>query len=119
MHVFVGPLADAWLQAAATDDDVRAALGTVDALTWADALSDGLATLVGEGSHRLTGAQRQPLALARLVPANPAVAVLAEAGSVGPARWNTPWTAPSTAGPPSTSPTASPHRQCRPPEGRA
>ncbi|MEU4510602.1 ABC transporter ATP-binding protein [Nonomuraea wenchangensis] len=89
VHVFAGPLADDLRLARpdATDDELRAALATVDALAWAEALPDGLATVVGEGGHRLTGAQRQQLALARLVLADPAVAVLdeatAEAGSVG------------------------------------
>ncbi|MCK2220952.1 ABC transporter ATP-binding protein/permease [Actinomadura sp. ATCC 31491] len=89
VHVFAGPLADDLRLARpdATDDDLRAALSTVDALTWVEALPDGLATVVGEGGHRLTGAQRQQLALARLVLADPAVAILdeatAEAGSVG------------------------------------
>ncbi|MGW5161280.1 ABC transporter ATP-binding protein [Nonomuraea wenchangensis] len=89
VHVFAGPLADDLRLARpdATDDELRAALATVDALAWAEALPEGLATVVGEGGHRLTGAQRQQLALARLVLADPAVAVLdeatAEAGSVG------------------------------------
>ncbi|MGA4990785.1 ABC transporter ATP-binding protein [Nonomuraea bangladeshensis] len=89
VHVFAGPLADDLRLARpdATDDELRAALATVDALAWAEALPDGLATVVGAGGHRLTGAQRQQLALARLVLADPAVAVLdeatAEAGSVG------------------------------------
>ncbi len=89
VHVFAGPLADDLRLARpdATDDELRAALDTVDALAWAEELPDGLATVVGEGGHRLTGAQRQQLALARLVLADPAVAVLdeatAEAGSVG------------------------------------
>uniref|UniRef100_UPI000B009B3A ATP-binding cassette domain-containing protein n=1 Tax=Streptomyces lushanensis TaxID=1434255 RepID=UPI000B009B3A len=46
-----------------------------------------LATVVGEGGHRLTGAQSQQLALARLVLADPPVVILdeatAEAGSAG------------------------------------
>ncbi|MEW9547321.1 ABC transporter ATP-binding protein [Nonomuraea sp. NPDC050783] len=89
VHVFAGPLADDLRLArpAATDDDLRAALAPVDALDWVEALPDGLATVVGEGGHRLTGAQRQQLALARLVLADPAVAILdeatAEAGSAG------------------------------------
>ena len=44
-------------------------------------------TVVGEGGHEMTAAQAQQLALARLVLADPAVAVLdeatAEAGSAG------------------------------------
>ena len=51
------------------------------------ALDDGLDTVVGEGGHALTAAQAQQLALARLVLADPPVAVLdeatAEAGSAG------------------------------------
>ncbi|MFF3417417.1 ABC transporter ATP-binding protein [Streptomyces sp. NPDC002698] len=88
-HVFAGPLA-ADLRLArdtADDDELRAALATVDALDWVEALPDGLATVVGEGGHRLTPAQVQQLALARLVLADPPVAVLdeatAEAGSTG------------------------------------
>ncbi|WP_067472580.1 ABC transporter ATP-binding protein [Actinomadura hibisca] len=89
VHVFAGPLADDLRLARpdAADDDLRAALDRVGALEWADALPGGLATVVGEGGHRLTGAQAQQLALARLVLAGPAVAVLdeatAEAGSAG------------------------------------
>ncbi|MEV1081576.1 ABC transporter ATP-binding protein [Streptomyces sp. NPDC050211] len=88
-HVFAGPLADdlRLARADATDQDLRAALAEVDALDWAEALPEGLATVVGEGGHRLTAAQVQQLALARLVLADPPVAVLdeatAEAGSTG------------------------------------
>ncbi|WP_369044448.1 ABC transporter ATP-binding protein [Streptomyces sp. Midd1] len=88
-HVFAGPLAaDLRLaRAAATDEDLRTALGVVEALDWVEALPEGLGTVVGEGGHRLTPAQVQQLALARLVLADPPVAVLdeatAEAGSTG------------------------------------
>ncbi|MFD0310872.1 ABC transporter ATP-binding protein [Streptomyces sp. NPDC127119] len=88
-HVFAGPLADdlRLARADATDDELRTALATVDALDWAGALPDGLDTVVGDGGHRLTSAQVQQLALARLVLADPPVAVLdeatAEAGSTG------------------------------------
>ncbi|KOU49562.1 ABC transporter ATP-binding protein [Streptomyces californicus] len=89
VHVFTGTLADDLRLARpdAADDDLRAALATVDALDWAAALPDGLATVVGEGGHRLDAARAQQLALARLVLADPALAVLdeatAEAGSAG------------------------------------
>ena len=43
------------------------------ALGWAEALPDGLDTVVGEGGHRLTPTQAQQLALARLVLADPPV----------------------------------------------
>lgn len=89
VHVFAGPLIEDLRLARpdATLDDVTAALDTVGALSWATALEDGLDTVVGEGGHPLTAAQAQELALARLVLADPAVAVLdeatAEAGSAG------------------------------------
>ncbi|MGW4626778.1 ABC transporter ATP-binding protein [Streptomyces rubiginosohelvolus] len=89
VHVFTGTLADDLRLALpdATDADLRTALATVHALDWAEALPDGLATVVGEGGHRLDPARAQQLALARLVLADPALAVLdeatAEAGSAG------------------------------------
>ncbi|MGC5567735.1 ABC transporter ATP-binding protein [Streptomyces sp. FR-108] len=88
-HVFAGALADdlRLARAGATDGELRTALAAVDALDWAGALPDGLDTVVGDGGHRLTSAQVQQLALARLVLADPPVAVLdeatAEAGSTG------------------------------------
>ena len=88
-HVFAGPLIEDLRQAlpGASGADVEAALETVGALRWARALPEGLDTLVGDGSHELTAAQAQQLALARLVLLDPAVAVLdeatAEAGSAG------------------------------------
>lgn len=89
VHVFTGTLAEDLRLARpeATDADLRTALSTVHALEWAEALPDGLATVVGEGGHRLDPARAQQLALARLVLADPALAVLdeatAEAGSAG------------------------------------
>ncbi|WP_069883752.1 ABC transporter ATP-binding protein [Streptomyces luteocolor] len=89
VHVFAGPLAEDLRLARpeATDDDLRAALERVGALEWAQALPDGLATVVGEGGHRLTVTQAQHLALARLVLADPPIAILdeatADAGSAG------------------------------------
>ncbi|MFJ9624581.1 ABC transporter ATP-binding protein [Streptomyces sp. NPDC101181] len=89
VHVFTGTLAEDLRLARpdATDADLRTALATVHALDWAEALPEGLATVVGEGGHRLDPARAQQLALARLVLADPALAVLdeatAEAGSAG------------------------------------
>ncbi|WP_052849668.1 ABC transporter ATP-binding protein [Streptomyces avicenniae] len=89
VHVFAGPLEDD-LRLARPDADeaaLHAALDRVGALEWALTLPDGLRTVVGEGGHRLTATQAQQLALARLVLADPPVAVLdeatAEAGSAG------------------------------------
>ncbi|MBE1577326.1 ABC transporter ATP-binding protein [Amycolatopsis roodepoortensis] len=89
VHVFAGSLADDLRLArpGASDAELLAALEKVGARGWAEALSDGLATVVGEGGHRLTVTQSQQLALARLVLADPPIAILdeatAEAGSAG------------------------------------
>ncbi|MEU8428411.1 ABC transporter ATP-binding protein [Micromonospora sp. NPDC048887] len=89
VHVFAGALAEDLRLAApdATDAELLDALDRVGATTWLRTLPDGLATAVGEGGHRLTAAQAQQVALARLVLTAPAVAVLdeatAEAGSAG------------------------------------
>ncbi|MBP2337651.1 ATP-binding cassette subfamily C protein [Saccharothrix coeruleofusca] len=89
VHVFAGPLAEDLRLArpSATDEEITGALELVGALGWVRALPSGLATVVGEGGHRLTVAQAQQLALARLVLADPPVAILdeatADAGSAG------------------------------------
>ncbi|MGD9987232.1 ABC transporter ATP-binding protein [Pseudonocardia sp.] len=89
VHVFAGPLADD-LRLADPDAgaaQLRAALDRVGALDWVDALPDGVQTVVGAGGSALTAVQAQQLALARLVLADPPVAILdeatAEAGSAG------------------------------------
>ncbi|RBY82304.1 ABC transporter ATP-binding protein [Blastococcus sp. TF02A-26] len=88
VHVFAGTLADdvRLARPGASDDEVRAALELVGA-RWVAALPEGIATQVGEGGTALTPARAQQLALARLVLADPPVAVLdeatAEAGSSG------------------------------------
>jgi ABC-type multidrug transport system fused ATPase/permease subunit len=83
-HVFVGSLRDNLLLARtdATDAELRAALGAVDADAWARALDDGLDTEVGSGGFALTPAQAQQIALARLVLADPHTLVLDEATSL-------------------------------------
>ncbi len=83
-HVFVGTVADNLLLAhpAATPDELWSALRAVDADGWASGLPDGLATMVGSGSHALNEAQSQQLALARLVLADPHTLVLDEATSL-------------------------------------
>lgn len=89
VHVFAGPLRDDLRLADpdATDAEMTAALDLVGATAWLRTLPDGLATSVGEGGRHLTAAQAQQLALARLVLADPFVAILdeatAEAGSAG------------------------------------
>ncbi|PTM96830.1 ABC transporter ATP-binding protein [Streptomyces sp. VMFN-G11Ma] len=83
-HVFVGSLRDNLLLArtSATDAELWAALGAVDAGGWARALDDGLDTEVGSGGLALTPAQAQQIALARLVLADPHTLVLDEATSL-------------------------------------
>ncbi len=89
VHVFSGTLLEdvRLAKASATVAEVEAALERVGALAWVRALPDGLESQVGENAHQLTGAQAQQVALARLVLADPPVAVLdeatAEAGSAG------------------------------------
>ncbi|MGW3627073.1 ABC transporter ATP-binding protein [Streptomyces sp. NPDC000880] len=83
-HVFVGCLRDNLLLArtGASDAELWAALGAVDADSWSRALDDGLDTEVGSGGLALTPAQAQQIALARLVLADPHTLVLDEATSL-------------------------------------
>lgn len=89
VHVFAGSLADDLRLARpdATDDELLAALDRVGATPWVERLPDGLQTIVNEGPHQLGPAEAGQLSLARLVLADPAVAILdeatAEAGSAG------------------------------------
>lgn len=89
VHVFAGTLAEDLRLAKpdASDDELLRALERVGAAGWATGLPGGLSTVVGDGGHRLTVAQAQQLALARLVLADPPIAILdeatAEAGSTG------------------------------------
>ncbi|PZF93313.1 ABC transporter ATP-binding protein [Micromonospora deserti] len=83
-HVFIGALREnvAMVRPTADEAAVRSALAAVDALDWADALPDGLSTVVGAGGYPLSPAQAQQLALARLVLADPHTLVLDEATSL-------------------------------------
>lgn len=62
----------------ATDDDLRAVLARVHLGDWLDGLPAGLATDVGEAGRRVSGGERQRLALARLLLADRPVLVLDE-----------------------------------------
>ncbi|OON72435.1 ABC transporter ATP-binding protein [Streptomyces tsukubensis] len=83
-HVFVGSLRDnlRLARSEAEDAELWAALGAVDADTWARNLTDELDSEVGSGSLALTPAQAQQIALARLVLADPHTLVLDEATSL-------------------------------------
>ena len=83
-HVFVGTLADNLRLARpqASEAELEGALAAVDALEWAEALPDGLETVVGAGGEPLSPPQTQQLALARLVLADPHTLVLDEATSL-------------------------------------
>lgn len=82
-HVFVGTIADnlRFAKEDATDDELLAALATVDA-TWVERLDNGLETLVGSGERELAPSQAQQLALARIVLLDPDVLILDEATSL-------------------------------------
>src|SRR4249920_486262 len=83
-HVFVGTVRDNIILAreSSADDVVIEALRTVDAWDWVQRLPQQLATVLGSGRQKLTPAQAQQIALARLVVADPHTLVLDEATSL-------------------------------------
>lgn len=83
-HVFVGTIADNLRLAkpGADDEELIAALASVNALPWVTALPEGLKSEVGSGALVLNPAQAQQLALARLVLLDPHTVVLDEATSL-------------------------------------
>jgi len=89
VHVFAGSVRDNLTLAApsASDADLASALAAVGAWASAQALPEGLDTMVGDGALTLTPALAQQIALGRVLLADPHVVVLdeatAEAGSAG------------------------------------
>ena len=63
----------------ATDDELVAALGAAQILPLVSALPDGLDTVVGERGYRLSGGEKQRVAIARLLLKAPDIVVLDEA----------------------------------------
>ena len=83
-HVFVGSVRDNIILARedSPDEVVIEALRTVDAWDWVSRLPRKLDTVLGSGQYKLTPAQAQQIALARLVVADPHTLVLDEATSL-------------------------------------
>src|SRR4051794_22240172 len=83
-HVFIGSVRDNVVLAreGSSDEQVRAALGAVDALHWVDRLPEGIDTRIGSGQQVLTPGRAQQIALARLILADPHTIVLDEATSL-------------------------------------
>jgi ATP-binding cassette subfamily B protein len=63
----------------ATEDELRAALASAQILEVVDALPDGMDTVVGDRGYRLSGGEKQRIAIARLLLKAPRVVVLDEA----------------------------------------
>ena len=63
----------------ATEDEMRAACEAAQIWKLIESLPNGLETMVGERGHRLSGGEKQRLAIARLLLKSPAIVILDEA----------------------------------------
>jgi ABC-type multidrug transport system fused ATPase/permease subunit len=80
-YLFSGPVAQniRYGRLDATDDEIRAAAEAVGASEFIDRLPDGYDTYLNEGGKNLSIGQRQLIAFARAVVANPSIIILDEA----------------------------------------
>jgi ATP-binding cassette subfamily B protein len=65
----------------ATDEELRAAAETANIAELIDGLSDGYETVVGERGYRLSGGEKQRIAIARVILKDPRILILDEATS--------------------------------------
>lgn len=65
----------------ATDDELRSAAETANISDLIDGLADGYETVVGERGYRLSGGEKQRIAIARVILKDPRILILDEATS--------------------------------------